>query len=105
MIFHKQDRVLVQGITGKQGTFWTARMMEYGTAVMGGVNPKKAGTEHCGVPVFAPARDEMREAGCDASVLFIPQRGAKAAALAAILAGDKHERAAWRARGWPDSKS
>src|SRR3546814_1983639 len=89
MIFHKQDRVLVQGITGKQGTFWAERMMEYGTAVMGGVNPKKAGTEHCGVPVFASAREAMREGGFDVSVLFIPPLGAKAAALDAIEAGAK----------------
>ena len=55
IIVRKEHRVLVQGITGKQGTFWTERMGEYGTNVVGGVNPKKAGTEHCGVPVLASA--------------------------------------------------
>src|SRR3546814_18502782 len=63
--------------------------MEYGTAFRGGVNPKKAGTEHCGVPVFASAREAMREGGFDVSVIFITPLGAKAAALDAIEAGAK----------------
>jgi len=89
MIIRGNERVLVQGITGKQGTFWTERMREYGTRVVGGVNPKKAGTEHCAVPVFASARDAMAEAPFDVSVLFIPPLGCKAAALDAIEAGCK----------------
>ena len=87
MIVRGGERVLVQGITGKQGTFWAERMREYGTSVAAGVNPKKAGTEHCGVPVYASARDAMREVGFDVSVLFIPPLGVKAAALDAIEAG------------------
>ena len=89
MIIRGNERVLVQGITGKQGTFWTERMREYGTRVVGGVNPKKAGTEHCAVPVFASARDAMAEAPFDVSVLFIPPLGCKAAALDAIESGCK----------------
>ena len=77
----------VQGITGRQGTFWTERMQAYGTRVVAGVNPKRAGEEHCGVPVFASARGAMREAGYDVSVLFIPPLGVKAAALDAVEAG------------------
>ena len=72
MIVRGGERVIVQGITGKQGTFWTERMQTYGTRVVGGVNPKRSGAEHCGVPVFASAGDAMREAGFDVSVLFIP---------------------------------
>ena len=87
MIVRGDQRVLVQGITGRQGTYWTERMQAYGTRIVAGVNPKKAGTLHCGVPVFASARDAMREVGFDVSVLFIPPLGVKAAAQDAIEAG------------------
>jgi len=87
-IVRKHHRVLVQGITGKQGTFWTERMQEYGTTIMGGVNPKKAGTEHCGVPVYASAAEAMKDGeGFDASILFIPPLGVMDAAMDAIEAG------------------
>lgn len=89
MIVRKKDRVLVQGITGKQGTFWTERMQEYGTNVVAGVNPKKAGTTHCGVPVMASAVETMAQVGFDYSVLFIPPMIARGAALDAIEAGAK----------------
>jgi succinyl-CoA synthetase alpha subunit len=89
MILRKHDRVLVQGITGKQGTFWTEKMQAYGTSIVGGVNPKKAGTVHCGVPVHGSAREAMAADGFDHSVLFIPPLGVKAAALDAIEAGAK----------------
>lgn len=93
MIVRSGDRVLVQGITGKQGTFWTEKMQAYGTTIVGGVNPKKAGTEHLGVPVFASAVDasaSLREqggAGIDVSVLFVPPAGARAATEDALSAG------------------
>ena len=88
-ICRRRHRVLVQGITGKQGTFWTERMQEYGTNVIGGVNPKKAGTEHCGVPVHATAVDAAKEGEVNATVMFIPALGVKVAALDAIEAGAK----------------
>lgn len=87
MIVHGDERVLVQGITGRQGTFWTERMQAYGTRVVGGVNPKKAGSTHCGVPVHASACEAMRAGGFEVSVLFIPPLGVRAAALDAIEAG------------------
>ncbi|MCY4454151.1 MAG: succinate--CoA ligase subunit alpha [Immundisolibacterales bacterium] len=87
MIVRGGERVLVQGITGRQGTFWTERMQAYGTRVVGGVSPKRAGIEHCGVPVFASAREAMGGIGFDVSVLFIPPLGVKAAAIDAIEAG------------------
>ncbi|MEQ9326320.1 MAG: succinate--CoA ligase subunit alpha [Rhodospirillales bacterium] len=90
MIIRGTDRVLVQGITGKQGTFWTERMQECGTNVIGGVNPKKAGTTHCGVPVYASATDAAKDGGVDCAVMFIPPLAAKAAALDAIEAGAKN---------------
>ena len=63
-------------------------MQEYGTNVIGGVNPKKAGTKHCGVPVYASALDASKD-GVDATVMFIPPLGVKAAALDAIESGAK----------------
>ncbi len=89
IIPRKETRILVQGITGKQGTFWTERMQEYGATVVGGVNPNKAGTEHCGVPVHGSAVDAQKNGGFDATLLFIPPLGVKAAALDAIEAGAK----------------
>ena len=79
-ICQREHRVLVQGITGKQGTFWTKRMQEYGTNVIGGVNPKKAGTKHCDVPVYASAVSASKDGAVDATVMFIPPLGVKAAA-------------------------
>lgn len=87
MIITAEDRVLVQGITGRQGTFWTDKMRAYGTRVIGGVNPKKAGSTHCEVPVFASAREAMDDIGFDVSVLFIPPLAVRDAALDAIEAG------------------
>ncbi|MBJ7533448.1 CoA-binding protein [Rhodomicrobium vannielii ATCC 17100] len=89
MIVRKETRVLVQGITGKQGTFWTEKMIGCGTRVIGGVNPKRAGTEHVGVPVFASARAAMEVAPFDLALMFIPPAAAKDAALDAIEAGAK----------------
>ncbi len=88
-ICQREHRVLVQGITGKQGTFWTERMQEYGTNVIGGVNPKKAGTKHCDVPVYASAVSASKDGAVDATVMFIPPLGVKAAALDAIESGAK----------------
>lgn len=89
MIVRADERVLVQGITGRQGTFWTERMQAYGTRVVGGVNPKKAGSTHCGVPVHASACAAMGAGGFEVSVLFIPPLAVRAAALDAIEAGTK----------------
>ncbi len=89
MIVRKHERVLVQGITGKQGSFWTERMQEYGTSIMGGVNPRKAGTMVCDVPVYASAVEALQDGGFDVTAMFIPPMLAKAAALDAIEAGAK----------------
>ena len=87
MIVRGHERILVQGITGKQGTFWTQRMQAYGSRIVAGVNPKKAGSPHCGVPVHASAKEAMNATGFDVSILFIPPLGVRAAALDAIEAG------------------
>ncbi len=88
MIVRAGDRVVVQGITGRQGTFWTEKMRAYGTNVVAGVNPKRAGTLCCDVPVFASVRDAARElGGADVAVMFIPPASALEAARDAIEAG------------------
>jgi succinyl-CoA synthetase alpha subunit len=89
IIYRKAHRVLVQGITGKQGTFWTEKMIECGTRVIGGVNPKRAGESHIGLPVFASAGEAMAKSPYDVAVMFIPPPLAKDAALDAITGGVK----------------
>ncbi len=89
MIVRRNETVLVQGITGKQGTFWAERMRDYGTDVIGGVNPKKAGTTHIGKPVWGSAVEAAVDGPVDVSVLFIPPLAVKAAALDAVEAGVK----------------
>jgi succinyl-CoA synthetase alpha subunit len=88
MIVRRRDRVVVQGMTGRQGSFWTEKMIAYGTRVVGGVNPKRAGELHNGVPVFASVREAAQKlGGVDVSVMFIPPAAALAAAADAIGAG------------------
>ena len=87
MIIRGSETVLVQGITGKQGTFWSERMRDYGTKIIGGVNPKRAGETHLGLPVWATAGAAARETAIDAAVMFIPPMGVKEAALDIINAG------------------
>lgn len=89
MILRKHHKILVQGITGKQGTFWTQEMQRYGATVVGGVNPKKAGTTHLGVPVYVSARQAAESQPFDVSLMFIPPQAAKAAAIDACEAGAK----------------
>lgn len=89
MILRSETRVLVQGITGKQGSFWTGKMLGCGTCVVGGVNPKRAGTEHLGLPVYASAQAAMDAQAFDLALMFIPPASAKDAALDAIEAGGK----------------
>ena len=72
MIYRRGQKVLVQGITGKQGSFWAAKMMECGTDVVAGVNPKRAGDSHLGVPIFRSAVEAAKQTPCDISVIFIP---------------------------------
>jgi succinyl-CoA synthetase alpha subunit len=89
MIVRKKDRVVVLGITGKQGTFWTEKMIGCGTNVVAGINPKRAGETHAGVPIFASPADAVRAVGGDVAVGFIPPPMAKEAAVSAAQAGIK----------------
>src|SRR5712672_1485847 len=72
VLVDKSTRLVVQGITGKEGTFHTKQMVEYGTNVVGGVTPGKGGTTHEGIPVFNTVADAVREAGANASVIYVP---------------------------------
>ena len=87
IIYRRGARVLVQGITGKQGSFWTEKMTGCGTQVVAGVNPKRAGQTHLGVPVYATAKAAMRESPFEMTVMFIPPAMAREAAVDAIEAG------------------
>lgn len=89
MIVRKKDRVVVLGITGKQGTFWTEKMIAYGTNVVAGINPKRAGETHVGVPIFANTAEAAKAVGADVAVMFIPPPMAKDAAVSAAEAGVK----------------
>jgi len=78
------SKVIVQGITGSEGQRHTRRMVAAGTAVVGGVNPRKAGSDVDGIPVFATVNEAMKETGADVSVVFVPPAFARDAAIEAI---------------------
>lgn len=88
-ILRHLDRILVQGITGGQGSFWTEKMLGVGSNVVGGVNPRRAGETHLNLPVFASAKTAMQSIGFDVALMFIPPMLAKDAAIDAIEAGAK----------------
>ena len=86
VFINKNTKVICQGMTGSQGTFHTKGAIEYGTNMVGGVNSKKAGIEHLGLPVFATVADAMKQTQADATVIYVPPAFAKAAMLEAIEA-------------------
>lgn len=89
MLINRDENVVVQGMTGRQGSYWTGRMVECGTRVVAGASPGKGGREVEGLPVFDSVREAAQNHRIDASVLFVPPLRAKDAALDAILAGVK----------------
>ena len=80
-------RVVVQGLTGREGTFHARSMIEYGTDVRAGVTPGKGGTRHLGLPVFDTVAEAVRNEGVDASVIFVPALAAAGAVMEAAAAG------------------
>lgn len=86
ILVDNETRLLVQGITGGEGTFHTGQMQEYGTRVVAGVTPGKGGTEHLGVPVFDTVADAVRETGANATAIFVPPAFAADAVMEAATA-------------------
>ena len=89
-IFVDEDtKVVYQGLTGSKGRFYGLRNRDYGTQVVAGTNPKKAGTDVDGIPVFATVAEAVAETGADTSCIFIPAPGVESAVLEAAEGGVK----------------
>src|SRR5712691_12903939 len=73
ILIDETTRVVVQGLTGREGSFHAQQMIEYGTKIVAGVTPGKGGTRHLDVPVFNTLAEAVRETGPHASVIFVPR--------------------------------
>ena len=89
ILINKDTRLIVQGITGRDGSFHATKMKEYGTNVVGGTSPGKAGQEVAGIPVFNTVCDAVEATNANTSVIFVPAAFAKDAMLEAADAGIK----------------
>ncbi len=89
VLVNKDTKVLVQGFTGKNGTYHSEQSLKAGTKIVGGVTPGKGGSQHLGLPVFNTMKDAVRETGADASVIYVPAPFAKDSILEAVDAGVK----------------
>ena len=87
ILIDKKSRLVVQGITGRDGGFHASKMKAYGTNVVAGTSPGKAGEQVDGIPVFNTVRDAVKESGADTSVIFVPAPFAKDAMMEAADAG------------------
>ena len=87
ILVNADTKVIVQGLTGSQGRFYGLRNRDYGTKVVGGVSPTKAGTDVDGIPVFASVADAVKETGATATMIIVPAPAAGAAAIEAAEAG------------------
>lgn len=87
ILVNKNTRLLVQGLTGKNGTFHTEKAVEYGTNVVGGVTPGKGGTTHLQLPVFDTVTEAVKQTGANATVIYVPAAIAADSIIEAILAG------------------
>jgi succinyl-CoA synthetase alpha subunit len=89
VLVNKNSRIIVQGFTGKEGTFHSTQMIEYGTKIVGGVTPKKGGQTHLDLPVFNSVVDAIKETNADTSIIFVPPAFAANAIIEAADAGIK----------------
>jgi len=87
VLVNKDTRLLVQGITGREGEFHTRQMIAYGTKVVGGMTPGRGGEWAAGVPVFDTVKEAVQATGANASIIYVPARGAPDAILEAADAG------------------
>ena len=89
VLVDKNSRIIVQGFTGKEGTFHSTQMIEYGTNIVGGVTPKKGGQKHLDLPVFNTVADAILETKANTSIIFVPPAFAANAIIEAADAGIK----------------
>jgi succinyl-CoA synthetase alpha subunit len=89
VLVNRDSRVIVQGFTGKEGTFHAEQMIAYGTNVVGGITPGKGGTKHLDRPVFNTVADAVKIAGANVSIIFVPPAFAGDAVMEAAEAGIK----------------
>ncbi|PIY11355.1 MAG: succinate--CoA ligase subunit alpha [Flexibacter sp. CG_4_10_14_3_um_filter_32_15] len=89
VLVNKDSKIIVQGFTGKEGSFHAEQMIEYGTNVVGGVTPGKGGTLHLGLPVYNTVLDAVEDAKADTSIIFVPPAYAADAIMEAADAGIK----------------
>ena len=89
VLVNKDSKIVVQGFTGKEGSFHASQMIEYGTQVVGGVTPGKGGQQHLGKPVFNTVQESVERAGANTSIIFVPPAFAADAIMEAADAGIK----------------
>jgi malate-CoA ligase subunit alpha len=90
ILINESTRIIVQGFTGKTGTFHAQDMIHYGSNVVGGVTPGKGGQQHLGLPVFNTVKEAVKQAGAEASIVFVPPAFAADSIMEAADAGIKY---------------
>ncbi len=83
VVIDKNSKIIIQGFTGKMGTFHADEMIKYGSNVVGGVTPGKGGQKHLDRPVFNTVKDAVKHTGANASILFVPPAFAADSAMEA----------------------